>query len=446
MAMQPKVLRVGIIQGGKILEERLFKARQPISVGSSPRSTIVLPIEDFPKSLPLFQVQGDQYVLSFTADMEGRIQGAQGAVDFGALVSQGLARKQGDQYVLPLRDDQRGKVVVRDITVLFQFVAPPPEAPRATLPEAVRGNHFRTLDRLFVTVLLCSVGLHFGAYVAMASTPTRQEITLEEMPERFARLVMPEKKPEPRKPSEVKKPEQVAAPEKKPDSDQPKKPAAEAPTQTAADRAAHAAAVAKSVQSKGILRVLGSLGGSGGTGAVADVLGQGGGFGDVASALSGAGGVAVASDPGVGNGRKGGGQGGAARIGDLGTSGGAGGKVNYGTKSEARVSGSVAAEVAEVESSDIDQTKLGSFVRLRISSLKACYENQLKRNPNLHGKIRIEFTILETGGLSDLKILENSIGSPEVASCIVSLMRAWRTPFHPSGPVTVVYPFLFSAQ
>ncbi len=164
-------------------------------------------------------------------------------------------------------------------------------------------------------------------------------------------------------------------------------------------------------------------------------------MGDVASALSGAGGVAVATDPGAGGGRKGGGEGGAASIGNLATTGG--GKVGLGTKSEVRVSGSVAAEEAEVDSSDIDQGKLGAFVRARMGLIKACYENALKRNPNLKGKISIRFTILETGGLAEISAAVNSLGSPEVAGCIVNTMRSWRTQFRPSGPVTVEYPFVF---
>ena len=202
-----------------------------------------------------------------------------------------------------------------------------------------------------------------------------------------------------------------------------------------------AAAVAKAVQSKGLLKVLGAPAPGTGSGAVADVFGTGGGIGDVATALSGAGGVAVANDPGAGGGRKGGGQGEAASIGDLATSGG--GKVGYGAKTEVRVSGSVAAEEAEVDSADIDQAKLTAFVKARMGLIKACYENALKRNPTLKGKLSIRFTILETGGLADIAPAVNTLGSPEVAGCIVNTMRAWRTQFRPSGPVTVEYPFVF---
>jgi hypothetical protein len=263
----------------------------------------------------------------------------------------------------------------------------------------------------------------------------REEVTLEEIPDRFAKLLIPERKPEPPKQETKQEVVEEKKEEKKPD----KKPGDDSPV----NKAERAAAVAKAVQQKGILRVLGALGPGSGRGAVADVFGQGG-FGDVASALSGAGGVAVATDGGGAGGRKGGGGGGAATIGDLGTSGG--GKVGLGAKSEVRVSGSVGVEDAEVDSPDIDQQKLSGFVRARMAAIKACYENQLKRNPNLKGKIRIRFTILETGGLADVAAVENTLGSTEVAACIVGTMRTWRTPFRPASTVPVDYPFVFSAN
>jgi TonB family protein len=108
------------------------------------------------------------------------------------------------------------------------------------------------------------------------------------------------------------------------------------------------------------------------------------------------------------------------------------------------VSGTVATETAEIDSADIDQGKLGAFVRARMGLIKACYENALKRNPNLKGRVVIRFTILETGGVADVTSSQNTLATPEVAACIANTMRSWRTQFHPSGPVTVEYPFLFT--
>ena len=437
-SQQDKVLRVGVIQGGKIVEERVLPARQPITIGTSPRNTFAFPLSNLPESVLVFSFQGDRYALQFDEGQEGRIQGPQGAADFGALVSQGVAKKQGKTCTVPVNDDQRGKIVLGEVTLLWQFVAPPAEVPKPALPKEAQGAHFKSMDKLFVSVLVLSLMLHSGAYIALANTELPKEVTLEEIPDRYAKVLIPERMPQPPQKTEEKKAEAVAEPKaekKEPEKKQ------EAPEQVAQRKAARAAAVAKAVQSKGILKVLGALGPGSANGAVADVFGTGGGMGDVASALSGAGGVAVANDPGAGGGRKGVGEGGAASIGNLATTGG--GKVGLGTKSEVRVSGSVAAEEAEVDSSDIDQGKLGAFVRARMGLIKACYENALKRNPSLKGKISIRFTILETGGLAEISAAVNSVGSPEVAACIVNTMRSWRTQFRPSGPVTVEYPFVF---
>jgi outer membrane biosynthesis protein TonB len=442
MASQEKVLRIGVIREGKIVEERVLPARRPVSIGSGAGTTIPVPHSALPESFPVFAIQGDRYVLQFRAGMDGRIQGPQGSVDFGGLVSQRLATAAGDLYRVEVADDQRGRVAFGEVTLLWQFVNPPAEVPKPVLPKEARGNRFKSMDRLFVVVLAASFSIHSGAYFALASTELPKEVTLEEIPDRYARVLIPERAPKPPPRPEEKK----VAPAPKKEEEKVERKAEEkkgAPTaeQTAQTKAARAAAVAKAVQSKGILKVLGALGPGTGRGAVADVFGSGGGVGDVATALSGAGGVAVATDPGAGTGRKGGGAGGAASIGSLATSGG--GKVGLGAKSEVRVSGTVAAEEAEVDSSDIDQGKLGAFVRARMGLIKACYENALKRNPGLKGRISIRFTILGTGGLADVAASQNSLGSSEVASCIINTMRTWRTQFRPPGPVTVEYPFVF---
>jgi TonB family protein len=445
-AQQPKVLRLGVIQGGKIVEERILSARQPVTIGTSARNTIVVPISNLPESFTAFTLHGEAWHVCFEEGMDGRVQDDHGSADFASLVAAGKARKEGKGHAVAVADTQRGRLVLGEVTLLWQFVPQPPEAPRPVLPPDARGNHFKSLDRLFATVLASSFLLHGGAYVALANTDLPPEVTIEQVPDRFARLLVPDRLPAP--PVEKKEEAKAAADEKKAEEKKPEadgkkaEKKAETTEQAAARKAARAAAVAKAVQSKGMLKVLGALGPGSGGGAVSDVFGAGGGMTDVASALSGAGGVAVATDPGAGGGRKGGGQGGAASIGDLATSGG--GAVGYGTKSEVKVTGTVATEAAEIDSSDIDQAKLGAFVRARMGLIKACYENALKRNPNLKGKVVIRFTILETGGVADVGASQNSLGASDVATCIMNTMRTWRTQFRPSGPVTVEYPFLFT--
>jgi outer membrane biosynthesis protein TonB len=446
-----KVLRVGLIRGGKIVEERVLPPRAPLTIGTGPRNTIVVPEAGLPASVQVFSWHRDRYTLHFAEGVEGRIEGPRGGAEFGALVGQGFARRAGNAYAVPVGEDQRGKIVLGEVTVLWQLVPPQPEPPKPVLPREARGNHFRSMDRLFVVVLLLSLLLHGGAWVALANVAPPKDVTLEEIPDRYARVLLPEKQPRPAPEKRAEPQRAEAAPEAKREPERTPEPARDAaprpvetPEQAAARQAARAAAVARAVQSRGLLKVLGALGPGTAEGAVADVFGAGGATTDVATALAGAGGVVVASDPAAVGGRKGGGQGGAASIGDLATSGG--GDVKYGAKSEVRVTGTVATEQVQVEvdSTEIDQGKLAQFVRARSGLIVACYESALKRNPGLRGKITVRFTILQTGAVSDVETAADTLGAPEVAACIAATLRTWRTPFRPGGPVTVEYPFLLS--
>ena len=130
-----KILRVGVIQAGKIVEERLLKKREDVTVGHEGRNTIVVPDSNLPASLPLFEYRDHKYFLVFTEQMDGRVRVGESDLDFGALKSQKLAQKRGPVYVYPLGDNAKGKVTVGEVTLLFQFVAPPPE------PQARAARH-----------------------------------------------------------------------------------------------------------------------------------------------------------------------------------------------------------------------------------------------------------------------------------------------------------------
>jgi len=172
------------------------------------------------------------------------------------------------------------------------------------------------------------------------------------------------------------------------------------------------------------------------------VLGSGTGSGDVAAALAGAHGVSVATADSVG-GPRGGGSGRTAGIGDVGTSGG--GNVNLGNKGDVKVSGRVAAATPEVDSADVDRGALSRYIKDRLNAIRGCYERELKRNPALKGKVVVRFNITPAGRAGDIRIEENTLGSPEVSNCITGLMRSWVFPFKPPDEVPVQYPFLFTS-
>ncbi|WNG39097.1 AgmX/PglI C-terminal domain-containing protein [Archangium violaceum] len=443
-----RILRIGLVQDGRILEERHLRQPGDFTVGQDPKNSLVLPLPDLPASFPVFEYRANQYNLVFNEGMQGRVNLGSSDVDFQTLRTQGMAMERGDQFVLPLQESARGLVELdKDLRLLFQFITPPPESEKPQLPPDLQGGSWRTMDRMFFGILAASLLIHFsGAAIIIASDPPPEpELELDQLDDRFARVFLPPPKPEEPKKQAADTAQAEAPEEQKPkENDSDDKPAeTAAKPANAEEAAARKAEVAKKVASKGLLKILGSSGGGGGGGAFADVLGSGTGGRDIAAALEGAGGVGVATEASVGNsGPRGGDSGKVTGIGALGTQGG--GKVDLGAKKEVEVSGRVTSSAPEVESSEVDRDALARYVKSRLRSIQGCYEKELKRNPNLKGKVLVRFSIRPTGRTGEIEIEENTLGSDAVASCIRAVIRGWVFPFKPDDDVSVAYPFVFS--
>ena len=426
-----KILRVGVIRDGKIIEERQIRQPSAVTIGQDGTNTFVIPASELPSSFPVFEHRNGVYTLVFTDRMNGRVANRSGDFDFAGLKTKGLVQKRGSVWALPLDESAKGKVSLGEVTLLFQFVAPPPEPARIELPAEVRGTIWRSIDHLFFGILAVSLFIHFAgaACIMLSPKPPDPDLSLDELPDRFARVLLPPKPPEP---EQQKAPEQ-AQEEKKDVKKEVKK------KELPADAQQRKAVIQQKVAGKGLLKILGSAGGNG---ALSDVLGSGTGSGDVAAALAGARGVSIANADSVGA-RAGGGSGRTAGIGEVGTSGG--GKVALASKGDARVTGQVSAAAPEVDSADVDRAALSRYIRDRLGAIRGCYERELKRNPGLKGKVVVRFNITPAGRAGDVKIEENTLGSPEVASCVTGLMRSWIFPFKPPDEVPVQYPFLFTS-
>ena len=159
-AAGPKVLRIGLVASGRIIEERIVKQRTSVTIGPSERSMFVIQAANVPPNFKLFELIGNDYYLNFLDGMTGRVALQTGITDIGAL--KGQARRVGNAYQVKLTEDARGKVVVGETTFLFQFVAPPPVQPRPQLPLAVKGGVGSQIDWNLTTIAAFSLLLHFG--------------------------------------------------------------------------------------------------------------------------------------------------------------------------------------------------------------------------------------------------------------------------------------------
>ena len=162
----PKVLRIGLVVSGRILEERVVKQRTSVTVGPSEKSTFVVQA-NLPAQFKLFELVGGDYYLNFLDGMTGRVALATGISDLNAL--RGQAKRVGPAYQVRLTDEARGKIVIGETTFLFQFVAPPPVQPRPQLPLSVKGGLASQIDWNLTMIAAFSFLLHFGLVGAMYS-------------------------------------------------------------------------------------------------------------------------------------------------------------------------------------------------------------------------------------------------------------------------------------
>jgi TonB family protein len=440
-----KILRIGVIHAGKIVEERLLRKRENVAVGSDPKNTFVLPGAEVPKSVRLFELKGTAYVLCFAEAMDGRLNVNDSALDFAALKSQNLATKTGDTYRIALTDSSKGKVQVGDVTLLFQFVTPPPVAAPASLPAVARGGILKSMDPLFSGLVTASLILHFGSAAFLSTLDPPPPPSIDELDERVLRHIVPDLsklKPPPKPETKTDAPAEKKA-EKKASGDEKKK--AGETKKPPADNNARKAALQKAVQNKGLLKILGARGAGG---ALADVFAASSGKG-VAEALAAAGGgVGFAKEgDGLTSGpRSSGGGTGAAGIGDMNapTGGGEGGAAgSLGGRQTVQVRGEVRAEnVTDVDGS-LDPKLIVKTIRARMAGFKACYENALKRSPNLQGKVTVTFTIDEEGRVTEASVEQDSLGDPDVGRCIVGIFKRLRFPKPDEGSVQASFPFVF---
>jgi TonB family protein len=446
MALQtrPKLLRVGVIQDGRIVEEHHL-LHDSVTIGDDARNTIVLPASEArPPRFKVLENRGQQFHLIIDEHMQGRVNLGSSDVDFDALRAQGLAtRRADDTFDLPLQESARGKVDLPDATLFFHFIPAPAEGSRPALPPELKASPWRTVDRLFFGILLAMLTLYVlsVAFIAAQPAPVEAEVELDQLEDRFVRAIIP---PQPAKVEEPQ--DQGPSTEKKTEEPKaaPKKPAATDSTPAPANSAERRQQVEARVAGTGLLKLLGGKGPGGGD-AIADVLGSAGSGANVAEALAGAtAGGALTAGSGGGNGianPQGDTGGKMAGIGATQTSGA--GTVNTGQKQVVKVP-QVADSVPEVDSAEVKPRDLARFIQSRKASIQRCYENGLKRDPSLKGKVMVRFELTPQGRASNVEVEESTLRSDEVINCIKTTMRAWTFPFKPSDDVPVSYPFIFS--
>lgn len=159
----PKILRIGVVQGGKVIDERLIKDRGHVTIGPSEKAMFVVPTRKLPPNFRLFEMIGGEYYLNYLDGMEGRVAVKTGVTDLAALSTQAKTVTAGSLrfHRVKLTEDSRGKIVAGETTFLFQFVVPPPIQPKPQLPVSVRKGVAGDIDWFTTIVAAFSFLFHF---------------------------------------------------------------------------------------------------------------------------------------------------------------------------------------------------------------------------------------------------------------------------------------------
>jgi len=84
---------------------------------------------------------------------------------------------------------------------------------------------------------------------------------------------------------------------------------------------------------------------------------------------------------------------------------------------------------------------LRSTIRRQIGQIKACYERSLKSNPNLQGRMELDFAV-EGGQVLAASVIANETGDEALATCVVRQVTRWRFPDEVTADIT--WPLIFT--
>ena len=85
-------------------------------------------------------------------------------------------------------------------------------------------------------------------------------------------------------------------------------------------------------------------------------------------------------------------------------------------------------------------------VRQNFGRFSFCYQNGLKTNPNLEGRVTVKFVIGRDGAVQLSADGGSDIPDATVRQCVVRSFSGLSFPAPDSGMVTVVYPLMFTPQ
>lgn len=395
----------------------------------------------------------------------------------------GIARGNKRRRWMALSPQMEGRLAYRGFEISFGFgPAPEPEAVEAGRPRRMplrfRRAPLAREEWPFTLLTWALYALLFYASVHLAARPLPQEVRPEAVAQRFAKLIYEapqapsraraeilkqqeearkEAEPEP----EAPKPEEPKPPEPKPDTakaepeaPQAPPPAPEAAPAPKAPEPAPAPSpeppgrrreqIREAVAKKGLLGLLGGRGSAATARARGGVLEGRGAAQDLDRVLEKVEGLRTAP---VGSGDEkglGAGTGLATGLGDeaVAAAGAAGRSVELQQRADAAVESTEEVSLDEFTLKEA-VAAIHRVVGTYLGGIRYLYNRELRKKPDLEGKLTVSITIDPEGVVTDCHVVETTLHHPPLEEAVLARIWKWKFPAVASKPVTVTYPFVF---
>ena len=91
----------------------------------------------------------------------------------------------------------------------------------------------------------------------------------------------------------------------------------------------------------------------------------------------------------------------------------------------------------------LDRSVIDAYIRRNLAKVLWCYENGLKKNPGIAGRVVINFVISANGDVVSSKVQKTTLGNAEIENCIAEHIKKIKFPKTKGGGIVIVnYPFV----
>ncbi len=482
------VVEVLVAWKERIINTYHFSKPGLVTLGSHPEADIQIPLAfSKQRKTPLLKIDS-RLVIMLAPEMTGEMTRQGSVLSFSELLKQNRMVRAGNIYQLALEQGEMMKIEMGELTIILRYVS---EAPKPLIAPLLDLTASESVGVIFAVVLVAILFIYSYLYTPLK--PLEADVQQDDPPRQALVIVKPPPLPKVAEASPTPAPTPVATPPPVKSTPVPKKVEAVAvkvpKKETIADEAkkkdqGKTAEVAPN-KVKAPAKVVGvKRGGSIKTtdtaaaqvqskpkkdltkSGVFSVFGGGGKNNELSKETAGAGEIAGLANSATGKSglnehRSGEGLGtiqdtgrggnGTAAVGRPDVKGGNG----RGTGNKDYGSGGIGGERKGVKiqpggteesfSGTIDREAIRRVIQANLKAIKACYEKQLNRRPDLFGKLVIEWDIGDGGRVMRARVKSSELSEAEVGSCVVTHLKTWTFPTPPTNnEVTVSFPFFFS--